>query len=321
MNDLFPVESSSRIDVGRFKIARCERIPMFEVAVPHNATIGATDTQLLRAIEGDGSTIVEVTSREFPRELNPADLVLLELEQANAEVVAKRVTDLQGVKQLDVLFVNNRGGLSRRRTYSLGCLVFEITVSGTRDWFSQEADAVFLMLSSFKLIDTVAKQPEKLETYKPTSNVPIEFQYINSWRPVTNTGHSKIQTYELVNNYYDATIGRICLLIVAARDGERLNLIEEYRASLVSAGYDVSGAPVVPRVHTEGMRQLSYDPVTHVDGTRLESPTLLFEYPDATVLLGLIGSDRNHSPVWWAINKRAFEVVRDSLRVGAARQS
>ena len=44
--------------------------------------------------------------------------------------------------------------------------------------------------------------------------------------------------------------------------------------------------------------------------------TAAMEFGEAWVVVGLVSPDRETLPAWWAINKRAFEIVQQSFELG-----
>jgi hypothetical protein len=89
-----------------------------------------------------------------------------------------------------------------------------------------------------------------------------------------------------------------------------------YAEELKQAGIRLLGAPILPTQPLPGFASASlYAPVAEIGGARFDAPTLLMREATRWILVGLLGPNRSVSGVWWAVARRAFEIVRDSLRL------
>lgn len=310
MSDLFTKYSSSLLDARRFRIAYSDSDPAFQIAIPHGVPIGSTDKSLFSSFGERGSPAIEVSFRDFPRELNPADLLAAELDLKTHTIWDSRTTDNEGVVELDVLYARENGVLSRRRTYTVGSRVFEVSVSATHDWFAHHSDDAFLILSSFKLNDEPNASPNRKVFC--TSRSLVEFQLPDSWTVAKGNSNPT----ELQSRHDDTLIGTITVNVDQTTPLGWLGMLHQYRQSLVNSGYDIRTVPIFPVPDgPDEAKVFLFEPEVYLRGVPLASHTLVFAYPKVTVLLSLIGSHMRHAPVWWAINKRAFDIVCSSLRV------
>ena len=152
--------------------------------------------------------------------------------------------------------------------------------------------------------------------------VPMRFLLPDCWE-VSNETDGDSGYSVLISGIHEAScVGQITLQVFPLANGKQAvdapaEHIQQYSDQLKSAGYHLGGAPVSPCSPILGFDTgVIYSPTASFDGHRFDTPVLAFENDEYTVLLGLIGICQDESPEWWAINKRAFEIVRDSLRVG-----
>jgi hypothetical protein len=150
-------------------------------------------------------------------------------------------------------------------------------------------------------------------------NLPVSFHfdYPVSWQAMeTFTGQDHC-ALNLINDYEGVCAGRI-VLEVHRRNATQsaARMIQVYTEELQRMGVRRNGSPVISTKPTPDFAAAwVYVPAATYQEQSIDIPVLVFEHPLAVVLLGLIGPSKQTSPEWWAINKRAFEIVRDSLRI------
>jgi hypothetical protein len=150
------------------------------------------------------------------------------------------------------------------------------------------------------------------------SPVPFSFQYLADWTLSPLKDDIRCRVLRLRQSDDEADRNEITLCVRKREPADaRLSLANEYADELKRRQFHVTGAPVLPLQAPEGYLYTAVCQLTvQHDGHKLDSPLLLLEHSLAHVVLGVLGPAFNESPEWWAINKRAFEIVRDSLTIG-----
>jgi hypothetical protein len=64
-----------------------------------------------------------------------------------------------------------------------------------------------------------------------------------------------------------------------------------------------------------------YKPPARFGNNEFDTPVFFMQNELALALVSLLGPSASFAPEYWAINKRAFEIVRDSLVVGGEAES
>jgi hypothetical protein len=91
-------------------------------------------------------------------------------------------------------------------------------------------------------------------------------------------------------------------------------LARHFVRELQAQGYRLAGAPVVPIPSPKGyLAAYGFAPIATQQGLGIIAGATILEHSQAVVLLGTTGPSRTSSAWDWAINKRAFEILRASL--------
>jgi len=173
-------------------------------------------------------------------------------------------------------------------------------------------------LSSFELINPEnIPFGETLEIYKNVSP-PVEFQfsYPQSWQLQPNSDTDQ-NILELLNQHDEKPVGRIRIQLIPLSDKiSGKTIIKNYTELLKQAGYLINGAPLIPIPVGEQFKSASVAIFKgSYEDVEMEFPVYAIEQEKTWFHLALIGPSRQTAPEWWAINKRAFEIVRDSVQI------
>jgi hypothetical protein len=94
-------------------------------------------------------------------------------------------------------------------------------------------------------------------------------------------------------------------------------LAEEQADRWKESGIHLAGASLVSLPPPPNFQEVVFfNPSATRDGRSVDCAMLLFSHAKVVVSLAILGPSREESPETWAINKRAFEIVRDSLTIG-----
>ncbi len=320
MNDLFPVNSDVSLDASAFYLVKMEGqgYPAFELAVPVRAS-SQPDNGMLCLGSGDPRDLkLRVSVRRLVRELHAFDLVAGQLEASGHHIIETRLIDNDGHLDVDVLTRLPGGSTMRLRTVSDGEWLFEVSAEAAHDHFQRIAHEAFFCLASFRIRNpSCIVWAEQHMEWQGAGQFLTSFKYPASWNLTERVQNADLVAAKLTSEYEGSQTGQIRLEVhQRASERDSLDLLRSYSNSLKNSGMHLTGAPIVPVSPLNGFdRAWMYSPTGMFDGNRFDAPVLMVENSDVTVLIGLVGTSREHSPEWWAINKCAFEIVRDSLTI------
>lgn len=271
---------------------------------------------------GDRSVEVHVDLIEVDRDVNPSDWLENGYAAAGAEILHRRdALGPQGkVSDLLVRCAHDHGAAICRGTIVKdGPRMFRIEARAAESAYAEWAEALLLCLASFELLNPLG-DPTAEPVIEETSDgpAPFSFRRLNSWQILESVHGEPGQLLQLASHHEGAALGRITIEVCKKAPERQLErLARKYAERLKAEGIRLSGAAVIPTEPPGDFRAAAvFAPLATCTGHSFDSPVLLFEHDEALVLLALLGPTRGESPEWWAINKRAFEIVRDSLRIG-----
>ena len=303
----------------RFRAGRAPS-PWQPQPVEHETPRGSRPLARLVAPAGQ-SAGVRVDAIELDRDVNPADWLEIGYEASGAEILKRRVVFGPRGKVADLLVRcdgDNGPTLRRGMIVKDGPRMFRVEARAAEDAYAELAEDLLTCLASFKLL-----HPEGTPTAEPVVEenlagpVPFRFQRLDSWQTVETGDNDQGTILHLASRHEEQDVGRITIEVRKKSPEEGLqNLARDHAERLKAAGIHLTGAPVVPTEPPERFQAAAvFTPSAKYDGHAFDSPVLLFESDEALAMVALFGPTRQESPEWWAINKRAFEIVRDSLNV------
>jgi hypothetical protein len=268
--------------------------------------------------ESPGKAEISVTADELSREVSPAEWVKNRLERAGHSILAERQEYGAIGAFADVLTeaVGPEGRLlARTNMVKDAGRIFSITCAAREDVFPKRADEFFGSLASFKLLHPEnAPLAEPLSTFTELYPAVFGFRYPASWRLVEEVaGTEEACDVRLDNFDGERCAGRIYVHARAAEQPRKL--VSGLFARLEQAGIRALGRPdLAPEAAPEGFLKASslVSPATY-QGDKMEIRAVVLEIEGLSLLLALGGPARAMSADWWAINKRAFEIVRASV--------
>lgn len=328
--------SSAGVMANRFYIVRAERgFPIewrFEIAILNDwfsanqihhkyEDYGFQRSARFMPPNGkEAEIIVSIISHE--RDVNAADWLNLSWIRSASQVLQRRdfLTPSGMMTDMLVLYVgeDRTSSIYRSMIIKDGHRMFRIEGRTAERVYEDLAEDIFISLSSFRIL-----QPERSSTAEPlidakfNSPAKLWFQHLESWKVVPVTIDNRECLLTIVSNHEGMEVGRI-MLNVRKRTPELnlFNLVKDYSKQLKKSGVYLTGARIIPiQAPTAFQAAAIYQPSARYGSHQFDAPLLLFKNKEVFVLLSLLGPSRDESPEWWAINKRAFEIVRDTLQV------
>jgi len=255
------------------------------------------------------------------REVGASEWVELDLVTNKNEILDRREIYCESgflSEFLTKILINKQPFITRISMIKDGQRIFRIDAQVPEDMYDEVSEQIFISLSSFRLLKPEGQfTAEKLEKYERIEPINIFFNYPSSWQ---------IKKNMYTNNFYDIIVdtsfnnvcaGQIYIEIHNRHEAIISKVLSAYFDRLKKVGVLTTGSPLIP-VHPPKQFESAqfYYSSAKYNNYNINTPVLLFEVKKYIVLLGLIGPSKEAAPEWWAINKRAFEIVRDSLCVG-----
>jgi hypothetical protein len=258
------------------------------------------------------------------REVTAGDFAIIDAFRRGRIVARRRDEEDSNGTRAQIVSIcgeNHRRRLVRSRVIKDGNRLFRIEVDAPFDR-SGDTDADWdISLSSFTLLAPESSPAaEPLCLYEANDGTSFSFRYPGSWRKVQPIPSGLVNRVELVNELHARTAG--CIILEATPSGASTSAtvrIREFAEYLKHSGVKLGGSPVVP---VDGLPDFpvvyAYAPAAMKDGHDFAVWALWIRKAGSIVFLSFTGDGRKYSFENWAINKRAFEIVRDSLQIGAA---
>jgi hypothetical protein len=326
--DWFPVDAETGLEPGNeFFTARFADAG-FAVDIPcqlhhdttwENHNLHGRFTNLTRFAERSTGAFVAISASRLPRDASSADWLWIEFQQTDRKILANRTVYTATGWDLDALASHQTSDgrtVSRNGVLKDGDVVFWIEAGASEAAYPSMAQLLWQSVRSLRLLSPTGKRSaENLAEFTLTHQFPIAFQYPVSWELTqTEVGETDF-LLDLHNRVKEQSVGRITIageLGPSATAAARLTQTYQDRLSQcdlrvpqlefhVTAG--TADGPAFPVANTRGQS----------DGRVFDVGALLFPTHRGCLLLGNLSPTISEAPEWWAINRRAFEIVRDSV--------
>lgn len=304
----------------------------FELAVPVDCRIDSTN--LVAANSSDGFSplgfFTATGSRRFevvvlasvlPREMNAGDLAEISADVLDGKVLQRRDWESTKGCQAEIFTSFEKGSetwLRHTRVLKDGSRVFRVDAAVPEADYVNAAEDCAITVMSFRLLEPdKACYAENLEKCSLAQPLPFSFRYPRSWRfrDVFNSeDHTKVAIDNILKQGIHGTVTVEVHLNRANVPSARY--LRAFAQHIGNDGVRLSGAPVVQESPPKDWTAAYvFAPPASRDGRDLSVGGYLLERSDALAIIGIVSPSRVTGKWIWAINKRAFEIVRDSLCV------
>lgn len=298
----------------------------FSVLVPSGFTVrlpgpleGAPG-QMLSAVDSPSADAeVSVLVDEVPREVSPADWVTDRLAGAGHTMIAARRRNEPSGASGDLLtrvVLASGPHLARTNTVKDGARIFAVTCRAREDRFPDLADDFFAVLASFTLLAPErAPVAEPLASFTAIHPAVVGFRYPQSWQSENERADLDAQDVRLDALHEGRCAGRVYMQARLPGHGRRARLVNDFVERMRAEGMDLPGPiDLAETAVPEGFERASMGSVlSSRAGAPAEVRIATFENEAAVVLVAVRGPSHASSPYWWAVNKRAFDLVVESL--------
>jgi hypothetical protein len=256
------------------------------------------------------------------RDVNPADWLEITWGSVGSQIIHRRDFRAHGGTHADMLvkYSDEKGTwISRSTIVKDGPRLYYIEARAAPSTYSTLAEDFLMCLASFRLLyPNSSATAELLSETMCRTPVLVRFQRPEFWLCSPPSENPETNSIQLESRFDNADVGKITVDLHEPGNGTSMYRMANGHADrLKQRGIHLDGAALIPLQASPPYHgAVLYSPVATENGHEFEVPLLFLQHPTALVVLGLYTPSRNESPEWWAINKRAFEIVRDSLTIG-----
>ena len=197
-------------------------------------------------------------------------------------------------------------------------MLYRVDCTAAEVEYAALADLFLLALASFRLMEPTHRTvAEPTQSFRYVDPCPFLFQHPLSWSVVPEHLSRDAVTLRLDNLSGDRCAGRLYVALAPiARSADA-------RAALSDLVFRIAGARIVAQDIQESERP----PIEGLDSPvetvvpvalgahDLECRALLARGGKVQLGIAVLGPSRSSSPDWWAVNKRTYEIVRDTMSV------
>ncbi|MEZ4293668.1 MAG: hypothetical protein R3B70_01735 [Polyangiaceae bacterium] len=276
---------------------------------------------LVSLAEPGGRGRVLVSMDEVPRELSPADWALMRLEERGHTLLASKseYTPLGAVADLLTRASPPSGPvLARTNMAKAGRRIFLVTCEAPEDEYPRWAPLFYIALATFRALHRGdAALAEPLDKYLHIHPAVVGFSYPASLQLIEDIRSRDEHALRLVDpaapGEDTALHPTLTLRSLAGARPRRLATEHIERARKSGARFDdlPDLAPLPPPDLFEAASGLDLTGSSPSGDIALR--LAVFESEAGAVLLACDGPARARAPFGWAVGRRAFEIVRDTL--------
>jgi len=300
----------------------------FELTIPRSWKPSKHDKQRARGFhplfrfapaEGTDADVVVAVGRSS-RDVNPADCLAITWEKAGGRILDRRDAMTPGGTESSILVRHAQHGrrdMLCSRVVKDGNRLFRVDARAAEDLYRRLAEDLPIPPATFRLLD-----PEGIPTAESQieasydAPMPFCFKRPSSWHLREIANERNRLSIQLEGRAAKPPIDRITIEVRTRRDGLGIgHLARDYAESLRARGIRVGGAALLAAKPPMGFQAAAvFAPAVHLGEQALFSHVLMLDHPQGLMSLGLLGPTRKACAERWAINTRAFEIVRDSIR-------
>ena len=265
---------------------------------------------------------IDLSAALLPREAHPADWLDIVIEHRGETVLARREFDAPAGRLPDLL---TRGGpagdaaISRMTAIKDADRLILLRTRAPASEYASIATECLITHASLRLLDA-QRQPFAQPMHVFGGLDPaFRFAYPQSWsidRKITRFLPGRA-TVRLDHFWEGVPVGRLDLDVRRFDDSlTPAALIEPFTTGLAARGVVFESAPLAVERPTRWVQTVrGFCAAATLGADALECRVAVLEHPVAMALIGCTGPARTMLSQAWAWNRRAFEIVRDSLQV------
>lgn len=263
------------------------------------------------------SATIDVSAALLTREVHPANWLNVLLSRRGHHVLSRRIFETPVGLLPDTLTQSEyRGAARMHRTTALkdADRVFVIQASALEPEYTQLASEFLVALASFRL-----RRPERRPFAEPMLPFewrlgPFRFARPASWQPRISPPQRGHQHILLAQTQAGQPAGQIGVHFAHRDAGSRAWLVERALSPFAERGIVLETGPI--RRVRPGIRVWETDVEQTAGETTAAIRCVLLENLSHRACICLLGPARCVHEATWSVNRRAFELVRDSFQFG-----
>ena len=258
----------------------------------------------------------------IPREVGPGDWVDIAQQRDGESFLVRRGVYSKGGMLLDSLTklsLENTRLIRRTHAVKDHNRIFKIQTSAPEDIYRAVADEFYISHSSLVLLHPENESCAETTKRFVLGNKPIaSFDYPESWSVNTEAREPGLALWVNIDHLHrDKRTGRIFIRTFPKNAGyNTMSIVQNQMRYLQETGLNVKGAPLIEATVKDGFIR-SWVMLCSAFRKQQEGMVAItvLEHASLWIVVGLVGPARETAPEWWAINKRAFEIVYSSLQL------
>lgn len=260
----------------------------------------------------------EVAATKLPHEVHASDWLEAVLKARPCEILQQRTLRTPLGQRPDILYLDQTAAQGRPRTRATAIkhndLLLVLRITATEADYNSLAADILIQLAGF-CVETDARSmyAEEIVPFQ-TQRLPFRFAYPRSWRLFGLPPRDGLIGLRLTRQVQDRVAGGIQLAFARpSLPGATADPWQETLASLALQGIDVTAEPQpTPGTRwTESGLCIEGEDASGRQSGRCER----LRHGGGSVCLSMLGPSRTTDPANWAVNRRAFEIIRDSIQV------
>lgn len=298
-------------------VSRDWRVLDAPAAAPTPESPLATVARLRRGAAPEAE--MEVVAAHVPREIDPADWLLIHLREHQWRVLDMRRSPSPTGEAGDALSsvnVKGQGFVARTLAVKDGARVYALHCQTGRHSYAGLAEEFLAAVTTFRLLNPTGERfAEPLKTYRADAPLECAFAFPASWPEVPDPSPPPGgAAFSLVNLRGAEWAGQFTFAAVARyHETSYAGLFANYLGQLRENGIEVEADALTPRPAPPFAGMWSGVFAASRDGDSLEVRCAVLEHARAWLLFSLVGPDWEIDPEANAINRRAFRMSLETL--------
>lgn len=262
---------------------------------------------------------MEIVAAHLPREIDPADWLLIHLRSHQWRVQRMRRSPSptgEAGDALSAVNIKGEGFVARTLAVKDDTRVYALHCQTARPSYEALAEEFLAAVSTFRLLNPSGKRfAEPLKTHNVTAPLACAFAFPESWLELPDpTPPPGGASFSLVNVRGEEWGGQFTFAAVGRQhETNYAGLLANYLGQLRENGVEVEAETMTPRPAPPFAGMWSGVFAAQRDGDSLEVRCVVLEHARAWLLFAMIGPDWELDPESNAINRRAFRMSLETL--------
>jgi hypothetical protein len=264
---------------------------------------------------------VEVLTALIPREIDPADWLILHLTNHQYEILRmRRMPSPTGEAgdALSVVSLKSQNFAARSLAVKDGPRVFVMHCQAARQSYEAVAEEFLTMISTFRLLNpTCERFAEPVDVVRVEKPLECQFIFPASWVEVPDSSPPGGTSFSRINTRGDDWAGQFTFAAIPHElESSHEGFLSNYTGLLRENGVDVEAGELTTNTPQPPFRGVWSGALrAERNGDPLEIRCCIAEHANAWMLFAVIGPDWEADPEARAINHRAYSLALETFSV------